>query len=66
MGIKVFQRFGDLKVTGQFYEQGRLKFWPCQCKCGKERGVEEQRLLSGQITSCVACEKRRKMEMFAQ
>ncbi len=62
MGIKVFQRFVNLKVTGQFYEQGRLKFWPCECKCGNARGVEQKRLLSGKITSCVACEVKRKME----
>lgn len=59
---RIGQKFGDLKVVGQSFSQVGAKWWPCQCWCGGYRAVEEKRLLAGQITMCVACEARKKME----
>jgi hypothetical protein len=56
-----FSYFGDLKALDRSL-QGNSYWWLCQCKCGKYRNVEETRLLSGEITACVPCEVRRKME----
>jgi hypothetical protein len=66
MKIKLFQQFGDLKIIGQVDYRGGLNWWPCQCKCGNYREVEEKRLLDGIITSCVPCAVKRKMEKFSQ
>lgn len=58
--IRLFQRFGDLKVIRLDTE--RSEWVICECKCGKTRYVMERRLLNGEITSCVACTARQKME----
>lgn len=56
------QKFGDLKVIGTSFTIGGAIWWPCLCKCGNNRGVEEKRLVSGKITCCIPCEIKRKME----
>lgn len=58
--IKLFQRFGDLKVIRLDTE--RPGWILCECKCGKTRSVMESRLIAGEIIACVACTARQKME----
>ena len=53
------QKFGRLKVVDW---SERPDWWICLCECGNHREVTERRLLSGEITECVACEVKLKME----
>jgi hypothetical protein len=60
LNIKLFQRFGNLKVIRLDHE--RAGWFLCECKCGKTRSVMERRLINGEITACTACTARQKME----
>ena len=59
------EKFGDLKVEGEPFDQSGAVWWRCVCWCRKARGVSERRLLAGEVTCCVGCEARRKMEAAA-
>jgi hypothetical protein len=58
--VKRFQKFGELRMIGDDVE--RSGWVTCQCAGGKYRSVLERRLLNGEITACVACTGKMKME----
>ena len=58
----VGQKYGDLLVVAGQPVYSGTNFWMCECICGTIRRVEEQRLKSGLITMCTACEANLKMQ----
>lgn len=52
MGNLNGQRFGKLLVIGDSVKQGRRKFYPCLCDCGRETLVRDDALTSGGTKSC--------------
>lgn len=60
---KRFQKFGQLKVIDHYDRPGWLL---CACACGNYRGVQEQKLLSGEITACASCTARMKFEKVSK
>jgi len=57
------RRFGKLKALSH-EDRGQSYWWICQCE--KYRSVLERRLLSGEVTACVACEKREDLEQYGK
>jgi hypothetical protein len=60
--VKRFQMFGRLKVTDHYDRPGWVL---CACRCGNYRGVKQEKLLSGEVTSCTSCTARMKFERLA-
>lgn len=50
----VGRRFGDLVVMHEAPKQRGSRQWICQCDCGSESTKNQQKLLSGNTTSCGA------------
>jgi len=48
------QVFGRLTVIGFSHvgDDGRLRYWDCQCECGNRKAIPEISLLSGSANSC--------------
>jgi hypothetical protein len=60
--LKAGQKFGDLKLIRHADGRGGSAYWwVCKCWCDNVRVVEESRLITDQITMCVGCEVRTKM-----
>lgn len=49
--------FGRLKVIELAEVKNRRAYWLCQCKCGKQKSIRGDALLSGRTNSC-GCLKR--------
>lgn len=58
------EKYGALTVVGTSQKSGGTLFWRCRCKCGEYRQVEEKRLVSGQIATCIKCEVKDKQSKF--
>jgi predicted SprT family Zn-dependent metalloprotease len=63
MKPQVGMKFGDLKITGKcdLTREG-VQYYHCQCWCGTYRKVAEHKLVRDEVTMCVPCEARAKME----
>lgn len=46
------KKFGHLTVIGQSFRQGKRRYWPCICECGKTTHIITNKLLSGHTQSC--------------
>jgi uncharacterized protein YlzI (FlbEa/FlbD family) len=53
-----FNHLTAIKFLGK-QEKSQRYSWLCQCECGKERIVATSKLISGKITKCVSCSKKR-------
>jgi hypothetical protein len=49
------QKFGILVAKKFLYTRGRRAYWLCECKCGNEKIVPQNRLQSGNTKSCGCC-----------
>lgn len=49
--------FGLLTVIDYAFTQDKKSFWSCRCKCGKEKIVPSQYLISGDTRSCGCIDK---------
>lgn len=49
------KRFGSLTVECPIWDRNRI-YWLCQCECGNERIVRENKLIKGKTKSC-GCKK---------
>ena len=48
--------FGLLKVEQFAFTKGRHAYWHCRCRCGAEKDIRQDTLLSGATVSC-SCRK---------
>ena len=46
------QTFGSLQVLNFVKIENHRAIWHCKCKCGNEKNIPSNQLLSGQITTC--------------
>ena len=61
--VERFQKFGNLKVVDRYDRPGWVQ---CRCLCGNYRGVQERRLLGGEVTACVSCTARMKFDKLSK